>query len=224
MLRKLCPLRPGAYHVGVTKVPLLFFFLFGLFIYSFSNCLSFKISYFFPCFFSLLFFSCLLFPRIGQLFLKEDIYQLLECKRERTRQLAALTLQRYARMFFIRKRFLAFRKKIVTLQAQCRGFLTRSARPVSRLIQLHELNFGYNEKLPKLKCTVELFQLIYKMYFTNDMWFQTDFFLFYLCLNEIVIVIPPALELCFDSTLLLMQLWCCCASDILTGRRVVQCN
>lgn len=22
MLRKLCPLRPGAYHVGVTKVPL----------------------------------------------------------------------------------------------------------------------------------------------------------------------------------------------------------
>lgn len=70
------------------------------------------------------------FPlRTGQLFLKEDVYQLLECKRERTRQLAALTLQRYARMFFIRKRFLAFRKKIVTLQAQCRGFLTRSARP-----------------------------------------------------------------------------------------------
>ncbi|XP_075879690.1 unconventional myosin-XV [Nelusetta ayraudi] len=78
MLRKLCPLRPGAYHVGVTK-----------------------------------------------LFLKEDVYQLLECKRERTRQLAALTLQRYARMFFIRKRFLAFREKIVALQARCRGFLTR---------------------------------------------------------------------------------------------------
>lgn len=104
---------------------------FSLFIYSFPNCLSFKISYFFPLFFFLLFFSCLLFPCIGQLFLKEDVYQLLECKRQRTRQLAALTLQRYARMFFIRKRFLAFRKKIVTLQAQCRGFLTRSARPVS---------------------------------------------------------------------------------------------
>lgn len=67
----------------------------------------------------------------GQLFLKEDVYQLLECKRERTRQLAALTLQRYARMFFIRKRFLAFREKIVALQARCRGFLTRSARPAS---------------------------------------------------------------------------------------------
>ncbi|XP_067334406.1 unconventional myosin-XV isoform X2 [Channa argus] len=78
VLRKLCPLRPGAFHVGVTK-----------------------------------------------LFLKEDIYQLLECKRERSRHLAALTLQRYTRMFFVRKRFLAFRNKIVRLQAQCRGFLTR---------------------------------------------------------------------------------------------------
>lgn len=61
-----------------------------------------------------------------QLFLKEDIYQLLECKRERSRHLAALTLQRYARMFFVRKRFVAFRNKIIGLQAQCRGFLTRS--------------------------------------------------------------------------------------------------
>ncbi|XP_074511412.1 unconventional myosin-XV-like isoform X7 [Sebastes fasciatus] len=78
MLCKLCFLRPGAYHVGVTK-----------------------------------------------LFLKEDIYQLLECKRQRSRQLAALTLQRYTRMFFVRKRFVAFRKKIIGLQAQCRGFLTR---------------------------------------------------------------------------------------------------
>ncbi|XP_029914219.1 unconventional myosin-XV [Myripristis murdjan] len=78
LLSKLCPLRPGACHVGVTK-----------------------------------------------LFLKEDIYQLLESKRERSRELAALTLQRYARMFFVRKRFVAFRNKIIGLQAQCRGFLTR---------------------------------------------------------------------------------------------------
>ncbi|XP_034395181.1 unconventional myosin-XV [Cyclopterus lumpus] len=78
MLSKLCLLRPGAYHVGVTK-----------------------------------------------LFLKEDVSQVLECKRERSRQLAALTLQRYTRMFFVRKRFVAFRKKIIGLQAQCRGFLTR---------------------------------------------------------------------------------------------------
>ncbi|XP_029945692.1 LOW QUALITY PROTEIN: unconventional myosin-XV [Salarias fasciatus] len=78
LLGKLCPLRPGLYHVGVTK-----------------------------------------------LFLKEDIYQLLECKRERSRQLAALTLQRYTRMFFVRKRYVSFRYKIVRFQAQCRGFLVR---------------------------------------------------------------------------------------------------
>lgn len=62
-----------------------------------------------------------------QLFLKEDIYQMLEYKRERMRHLAALTLQRYIRMFFVRKHFLALRKKIISLQAQCRGFLARSA-------------------------------------------------------------------------------------------------
>ncbi|XP_038136248.1 unconventional myosin-XV [Cyprinodon tularosa] len=78
MLSKLCPLRPGVFHIGVTK-----------------------------------------------LFLKEDIYQLLECKRERSRELAALTLQRYTRMFFVRKRFVAFRKKIIGFQAQCRGYLLR---------------------------------------------------------------------------------------------------
>ncbi|XP_076739676.1 unconventional myosin-XV [Maylandia zebra] len=78
LLGKLCPLRPGAYHVGVTK-----------------------------------------------LFLKEDIYQLLECKRERSRHLAALTLQRYTRMFFVRKRYVEFRNKISRFQAHCLGFLVR---------------------------------------------------------------------------------------------------
>ncbi|XP_016533849.1 unconventional myosin-XV-like [Poecilia formosa] len=78
MLSKLCPLRPGAFHIGVTK-----------------------------------------------LFLKEDVYQLLECKRERCRELAALTLQRYARMFFVRKRFVEFRNKIIGFQAHSRGYLLR---------------------------------------------------------------------------------------------------
>ncbi|XP_052360209.1 unconventional myosin-XV-like, partial [Oncorhynchus keta] len=41
---------------------------------------------------------------VTKLFLKEDVYQLLESKRERVRQVAALTLQRYTRMFFVRKR------------------------------------------------------------------------------------------------------------------------
>ncbi|XP_054861298.1 unconventional myosin-XV [Amphiprion ocellaris] len=78
LLSKLCPLRPGIFHVGVTK-----------------------------------------------LFLKEDIYQLLECKRERSRQLAALTLQRYTRMFFVRKRYVEFRMRIIRFQAHCRGFIVR---------------------------------------------------------------------------------------------------
>ncbi|KAK6290872.1 hypothetical protein J4Q44_G00387280 [Coregonus suidteri] len=62
---------------------------------------------------------------VTKLFLKEDVYQLLESKRERVRQLAALTLQRYTRMFFVRKRYKEFRTKIIRLQAHCRGFLTR---------------------------------------------------------------------------------------------------
>ncbi|XP_072298739.1 unconventional myosin-XV [Eucyclogobius newberryi] len=78
MLSKLCPLRPGLYHVGVTKI-----------------------------------------------FLKEDIYQLLECKRERSRHLAALTLQRYTRMFFVRKRYTEFRDRMILFQARSRGFLAR---------------------------------------------------------------------------------------------------
>lgn len=60
-----------------------------------------------------------------QLFLKEDIYQLMECKRERSRHLAALTLQRYTRMFFVRKRYVDFRNRIIRFQAQCRGFIVR---------------------------------------------------------------------------------------------------
>lgn len=125
MLRKLCPLRPGAYHVGVTKVPLLLL-LSSSWLFFYSSCTILRVVVHLkypplsPSPFS---------PLDGQLFLKEDVYQLLECKRERTRQLAALTLQRYARMFFIRKRFLAFRGKIVALQARCRGFLMRSAKP-----------------------------------------------------------------------------------------------
>ncbi|KAK3532493.1 hypothetical protein QTP86_018529 [Hemibagrus guttatus] len=78
MLRKLCPVRPGAFEVGITK-----------------------------------------------LFLKEDIYYMLESKRDRVRHVAALTLQRYTRMFFVRKCYVAFRMKIIRLQAHCRGYLIR---------------------------------------------------------------------------------------------------
>ncbi|XP_061761188.1 unconventional myosin-XV [Nerophis ophidion] len=62
---------------------------------------------------------------VTKLFVKEAIYQLLECKRECCRQLAALTLQRYARMYLVRKRYVDLRNMIIGLQAHCRGFLTR---------------------------------------------------------------------------------------------------
>ena len=79
------------------------------------------------CMQMLMFVPCVLFnPTCNwKLFLKEEVYQLLESKRDRVRHVAALTLQRYTRMYFVRKRFKAFRMKIIKLQAHCRGFLAR---------------------------------------------------------------------------------------------------
>ncbi|XP_078807147.1 unconventional myosin-XV [Oryzias latipes] len=110
LLSKLCPLRPGVYHVGVTK-----------------------------------------------LFLKEDVYQLLECKRDRSRELAALTLQRYVRMFFVRKRFIDFRKKIIRFQAQCRGFLLRKRYVKMResLIRFRSLVHMYVNRKQYIKMKFE---------------------------------------------------------------------
>ncbi|NWY14693.1 MYO15 protein, partial [Aphelocoma coerulescens] len=59
------------------------------------------------------------------LFLKEQLYQALESKRARAHHLAALTLQRYARTFFIKRRFRSLRRKIVLLQTRARGYLAR---------------------------------------------------------------------------------------------------
>ncbi|NWH20603.1 MYO15 protein, partial [Grus americana] len=49
---------------------------------------------------------------VSKLFLKEQLYQALESKRARAHHLAALTLQRYARTFFIKRRFRSLRRKI----------------------------------------------------------------------------------------------------------------
>ncbi|KTF89104.1 hypothetical protein cypCar_00017469 [Cyprinus carpio] len=62
---------------------------------------------------------------VSKLFLKENVYQLLESKRDRMMHVAALTLQRYVRMYFVRKKFLKFRSDMTKLQAYCKGFLTR---------------------------------------------------------------------------------------------------
>ncbi|XP_017589768.1 PREDICTED: unconventional myosin-XV [Corvus brachyrhynchos] len=62
---------------------------------------------------------------VTKLFLKEQLYQALESKRARAHHLAALTLQRYARTFFIKRRFRSLRRKIVLLQTRARGYLAR---------------------------------------------------------------------------------------------------
>ncbi|XP_036408721.1 unconventional myosin-XV [Megalops cyprinoides] len=110
MLMKLCPVKAGAYQVGVTK-----------------------------------------------LFMKEEVYQLLESKRDRVMHVAALTLQRYTRMFFVRKRFVSFRMKIIRLQAHCRGHLTRKRYVKMRqsLIKFHSLIHMYVNRKRYLKMKEE---------------------------------------------------------------------
>ncbi|XP_028821776.1 unconventional myosin-XV-like, partial [Denticeps clupeoides] len=94
MLKKLCPIRKGAYQVGVSV-----------------------------------------------LFLKENVYQLLESKRDRLMHVAAMTLQRYVRMHIARKSFLHLRQVISRFEAHCRGYLARQQflRMRVNLIQLRSL-------------------------------------------------------------------------------------
>ncbi|XP_077381905.1 unconventional myosin-XV [Festucalex cinctus] len=62
---------------------------------------------------------------VTKIFLKEELHRLLEGKRERVLNIAALTLQRYVRMYFIRKNFVDFRRCMTLLQARCRGYIVR---------------------------------------------------------------------------------------------------
>uniref|UniRef100_A0A3B3XS65 Myosin XVAb n=1 Tax=Poecilia mexicana TaxID=48701 RepID=A0A3B3XS65_9TELE len=57
------------------------------------------------------------------IFLKEELYQLLEGKRDRVLDIAAMVLQRYTRMCFARQKFLKFRRGITRFEARCRGYL-----------------------------------------------------------------------------------------------------
>uniref|UniRef100_M4AM36 Myosin XVA n=1 Tax=Xiphophorus maculatus TaxID=8083 RepID=M4AM36_XIPMA len=57
------------------------------------------------------------------IFLKEELYQLLEGKRDRVLDIAAMVLQRYTRMCFARQKFLKFRQGITRFEARCRGYL-----------------------------------------------------------------------------------------------------
>ncbi|CAJ1054060.1 unconventional myosin-XV [Xyrichtys novacula] len=62
---------------------------------------------------------------VSKIFLKEEMYQLLEGKRDRLLNIAAMTLQRYTRMVFVRKNFAKLRRRFTLFEARCRGYLTR---------------------------------------------------------------------------------------------------
>ncbi|NWT04034.1 MYO15 protein, partial [Mionectes macconnelli] len=93
---------------------------------------------------------------VGRLFLKEQLYQALESKRARAHHLAALTLQRYARTFFIKRRFRSLRRKIVLLQSRARGYLARKRyrRMRRTLIKFRSLVHIYVNRRRYLKVSV----------------------------------------------------------------------
>ncbi|KAM7394545.1 hypothetical protein PAMP_021340 [Pampus punctatissimus] len=62
---------------------------------------------------------------VSKIFLKEELYQLLEGKRDRVLNIAAMTLQRYARTYFVKKNFRKFRCFMINFEARCRGYLVR---------------------------------------------------------------------------------------------------
>ncbi|KAM7010125.1 LOW QUALITY PROTEIN: unconventional myosin-XV [Tautogolabrus adspersus] len=62
---------------------------------------------------------------VSKIFLKEELYQLLEGKRDRLLNIAAMTLQRYTRMVFVRKNFKKFRWRVTLFEARCKGYLAR---------------------------------------------------------------------------------------------------
>nr|XP_012779321.2 unconventional myosin-XV [Maylandia zebra] len=62
---------------------------------------------------------------VSKIFLKEELYQLLEGKRDRVLNLAAMTLQRYTRTCFIRKNFIKFKRFLTVFEARSRGYLAR---------------------------------------------------------------------------------------------------
>lgn len=78
----------------------------------------------------------------SQLFLKEHLHQLLESMRGHVLNLAALTLQRCLRGFFIKRRFGSLRQKIIMLQSRARGYLARCSPDRARLSGALQLGLG----------------------------------------------------------------------------------
>uniref|UniRef100_A0A3Q3KAQ7 Myosin XVAb n=1 Tax=Monopterus albus TaxID=43700 RepID=A0A3Q3KAQ7_MONAL len=62
---------------------------------------------------------------VSKIFLKEELYQLLEGKRDRLLNMAAMMLQRCTRMVFFLKKFRKIRQRVILFEARCRGYLAR---------------------------------------------------------------------------------------------------
>ncbi|XP_053550900.1 LOW QUALITY PROTEIN: unconventional myosin-XV [Bombina bombina] len=62
---------------------------------------------------------------VSKLFMKENLYQMLESKRDQLMNKAAVTLQRYTRGYLTRKRYYTLRHRIIQLQALARGYMAR---------------------------------------------------------------------------------------------------
>uniref|UniRef100_A0A6I8Q197 Myosin XVA n=1 Tax=Xenopus tropicalis TaxID=8364 RepID=A0A6I8Q197_XENTR len=62
---------------------------------------------------------------VSKLFMKENVYQQLESKRDLLMNKAAVTLQRYSRGYLTRRRYYILRYRIIQLQAVARGYLAR---------------------------------------------------------------------------------------------------
>ncbi|KAM9485945.1 LOW QUALITY PROTEIN: uncharacterized protein ACWYII_004793, partial [Salvelinus alpinus] len=110
MIYKLCPVKPGTYQVGVTKM-----------------------------------------------FLKEQLYQLLEWKRDLVFHVAAVTMQRYTRLYFIRKKRNKFRSTMIQLQSCCRGHLARKRFALKRkyLIKFRSIVLLYINRRSYMKAEIE---------------------------------------------------------------------
>ncbi|XP_021103173.1 unconventional myosin-XV [Heterocephalus glaber] len=94
---------------------------------------------------------------VSKLFLKEHLHQLLESMREHVLNLAALTLQRCLRGFFIQRRFRSLRHKIILLQSRARGYLARQRYQQMRrsLVKFRALVHTYMDRRRYFKLRAE---------------------------------------------------------------------
>uniref|UniRef100_A0A671TUP7 Myosin XVA n=1 Tax=Sparus aurata TaxID=8175 RepID=A0A671TUP7_SPAAU len=67
---------------------------------------------------------------VSKIFLKEELYQLLEGKRDRVLNIAAMTLQRYTRMCFVRKNFIKFKRRMVMFEASSKEVVNVTTLPI----------------------------------------------------------------------------------------------